>query len=64
MVDVPTLTPVTMPLVLLTVATPVLLVVHTPPDRLFVNDIALPVTTVDAPEIAGTLLTTVTVVVA
>ena len=51
MVDVPADTPVTTPVVALMLATPVLLLLHTPPDELLLNVVVLPTQTLDMPEI-------------
>jgi hypothetical protein len=61
MVEVPEDTPVTMPLPVPTVATPVVLLDHTPPPAVLLNVIVDPTQTADDPVIgAGTGLTVTT----
>ena len=57
MVDVPTPTPVTTPVVGLTVATPVLPLTHVPPVIDEVREVVSPLHNDSVPEIAGTGLT-------
>ena len=63
MVEVPVETPVTWPVLLLTVAVPVALLVQAPPEVASVNVIVAPTHTFDDPVIAAGVDTTVTGVV-